>query len=143
MNTHTAAAPQHWYRRSWVIGLAALIVGITLGATAGGSAKTTPKPAQPTAARIVTRTVRVNSPTCVQGYKIASQAFILAGTAIEDAGGMAPLITQAAQAGLAQNATGMDQVASRENHINSELNAIDAQLPALVAGFKQARAGCQ
>lgn len=91
----------------------------------------------------VTRTVTLNSRTCVQGYRLAGRVLTLLASAFRDAAQYTPLVEQAAVAGTANDVGKIRQIAKTENAINAKLLAVSSQVRALDAGFHPSPEGCQ
>lgn len=88
-------------------------------------------------------TVTANSPTCVQGYRVAHQALGLLASALREAAGLAPLIEQAANAGAAGDSSQIAAIANTETGIGTSLQAIGGKVGRLDASFHPAPGGCQ
>lgn len=114
-------------RRSLVI---AVTAGVVLMAVAGCGSSA------------ATRTVTVNSATCVQGYRVAGRSFTIMGNALRAAAGYPPLIEQAAKAGTTQDFAEITAIAARERQINAKIAGLAGQLRQLGDSFNPAPGGC-
>jgi hypothetical protein len=117
-------------------GLAALAAaGVTAVATASGAS-------QATIASTKTVTVYRNSPTCVQGYKVAGQALLVVGQAVRDASAYPPLVYKAAEAGLKQDTAEIRKIAGQMTVINGQLATAAHKINALDATLHPSSTGC-